>query len=497
MYRPGDTVHFKTIVRSENPSGYTLPQERELRLELRDPRTYQPIWQQTVTLSDMGTAHWDYVIPADANLGFYYLSMQSGERYVEGTRFSVQDYKKPEYAVKVIAQTPRVLQGQPIKATIDARYYFGEPVANAKVKWVVHTSTYWPIGTLRVRLRHGTKAIRRGDEEQGPGDTYGGEQETENSGTLDADGKLQITIPTRVNDKTKQDLTYRIEARVTDAGNREISGHGFALATYGSFYLTAQPNSYVYTKGGTAIINVTAQDYDKKPIATAFRAEISRWNWQKRSGELVSTSQGQTDAERQGAGAIHHSGRGRIPRSRQRRHSRESRGGRHRLPVGSGRKPVVERHHAGAHSDRRRQEVVRAGRHRARADRHRQGAGFRAGHRRGQRTLLRAGDQEQRRQHHRRCSHPAGVRAQLLRVGGLHSRQQAVPGQQEPLGAADAARTEGRSAAVEAAVSAGTARRLHHQGHRLQRQARRRPSSVSAWWTKPSTPSSPRPSATS
>ena len=88
-------------------------------------------------------------IPADAKLGSYYLSMQMGERYVEGTSFSVEDYKKPEYAVKVTAQTPRVLQGQPIKATIDARYYFGEPVANAKVKWVVHTSTYWPMGPRR------------------------------------------------------------------------------------------------------------------------------------------------------------------------------------------------------------------------------------------------------------------------------------------------------------------------------------------------------------
>ena len=45
------------------------------------------------------------------------------QRYVEGSSFSVQDYKKPEYAVKVTAQTARVLQGQPIKATIDARYY--------------------------------------------------------------------------------------------------------------------------------------------------------------------------------------------------------------------------------------------------------------------------------------------------------------------------------------------------------------------------------------
>src|ERR1017187_5199439 len=94
----------------------------------------------------MCTAEWNYVIPAEANLGFYYLTMQMGERYIEGTSFSVEDYKKPEYQVKVTAQTPRVLQGQPIQATIDARYYFGEPVANAKVKWVVHTSTYWPMG---------------------------------------------------------------------------------------------------------------------------------------------------------------------------------------------------------------------------------------------------------------------------------------------------------------------------------------------------------------
>ena len=299
VYRPGDTVHFKTIVRNETPSGYVIPQERELSLELRDPRTYQPIWQQTVTLSDMGTAHWDFAIPADANLGFYYLNMKSGERYVEGVRFSVQDYKKPEYAVKVTAQTPRVLQGQPIKATIDARYYFGEPVANAKVKWVVHTSTYWPFGRYESDSDSGDEGFEGGDADVGEGDTYGGEQQSEQSGTLDADGKLQITIPTKVNAK-RQDVIYRIEARVTDEGNREISGRGFALATYGSFYLTAQPNSYVYSKGSTATISVTAQDYDKKPVATSFRAELMNWNWQKRSGSVVSTTQGQTGADGKG-----------------------------------------------------------------------------------------------------------------------------------------------------------------------------------------------------
>ena len=223
--------------------------------------------------------------------------MQMGERYVEGASFSVEDYKKPEYQVKVTAQTPRVLQGQPIKATIDARYYFGEPVANAKVKWVVHTSNYWPMGRDEGDDEAG--ADQEGDNSEGDNpegdDTYGGEQESEKSGTLDADGKLQITIPTKVDSK-KRDLTYRIEARVTDAGNREIAGHGFALATYGSFFLTAEPDSYVYTKGSTATVTITAQDYDKKPVQTAFRVEMNRWDWRKGAGQSVTTTQGQTDA---------------------------------------------------------------------------------------------------------------------------------------------------------------------------------------------------------
>jgi uncharacterized protein YfaS (alpha-2-macroglobulin family) len=301
VYRPGDTVHFKTIIRSENPSGYTLAQDREVSLELRDPQTFEPIWNQAATLNDYGSAHWDYPVPADAHLGTYYLSMKMGDRYVEGSSFSVQDYKKPEYVVKVTAQTPRVLQGQPIKATIDARYYFGEPVANAKVKWVVHTSPYYPPGRWASEDEDvGEAGADEGGAPEGQYDQgSAGEQEQENNGTLDADGKLQITVPTTVS-KGHQDLTYRLEARVTDAGNREISGRGYAIATYGSFYVTAQPDAYVYSKGSTAKINVTAQDYDKKPVATAFKAEISRWNWRKRSGEVISTTQGQTDASGKG-----------------------------------------------------------------------------------------------------------------------------------------------------------------------------------------------------
>ena len=58
--------------------------------------------------------------------------------------FYVEEYKKPEYQVTVKVPVAHLLQGSSIQATIEARYFFGEPVAGAKVKYVVHTSThYW------------------------------------------------------------------------------------------------------------------------------------------------------------------------------------------------------------------------------------------------------------------------------------------------------------------------------------------------------------------
>jgi hypothetical protein len=99
-----------------------------------------------------------------------------------------------------------VRQGQPIKATIDARYYFGEPVVNAKVKWVVHTSTYWPVGRYESDSDSdpGDDGYDAGGEQAGGGDVYGGDQETEKSGTLDADGKLKISMPNRGSAKKKE-----------------------------------------------------------------------------------------------------------------------------------------------------------------------------------------------------------------------------------------------------------------------------------------------------
>ncbi|HET9696341.1 MAG TPA: alpha-2-macroglobulin family protein, partial [Terriglobales bacterium] len=185
---------------------------------------------------------------------------------------------------------------QPIKATIDARYYFGEPMANAKVTWVVHqTRSYGGLGYVGEDEYYGGEG---GGEEGGgaEGDYYSGEQTEEKTGRLDENGRMQISLPTEFDADKHSDITYRIEARVTDEGNREISGRNYVLATYGSFQIGATPGSYLYEVGNNAQINVEARDYDGNPIQTAFHVSVVKWDYRSNRGTPFYTADGSTDS---------------------------------------------------------------------------------------------------------------------------------------------------------------------------------------------------------
>lgn len=298
VYRPGDTVHFKCILRTRSGFNYQAPANTDFNVKIDDVENKE-VFAATLKSSAMGTLHGEYVIPAKASLGDYNIQIRTGEIYTQGGSFAVEEYKKPEYEVRVTPETPRVLQGQPIKATIEAKYYFGEPVANAKVKWVVHQERTY--GGLNLYAEESDEeGESEGDADEGGGSDaesfYSGEQTEEKSGTLDENGQLQITLPTEFDEEKQNDITYRIEARVTDEGNREITGHNYVLATYGSFQIGARPSSYLYEVGSTAQLNVEARSYDGKPVQTAFHVEMQTWDYRSRSGDVAFSTDGQTDA---------------------------------------------------------------------------------------------------------------------------------------------------------------------------------------------------------
>lgn len=273
VYRPTHTVHWKAILRMKRDNLLVLPNPGKVHVTIND-QTDKTVFDAQLPLSAAGEVHGDYTLPKDAALGYYSIRIGDPPNSVS-TGFHVEDYRKPEYRVQVSAAQKRVLEGQTMAVTIDSRYFFGEPVANAKVKYrIYHERHYW--------WSDEDSSDSSPDEVQPDADSentnsafYGGEEEAEQTGKLDANGKLTIQVPTRVDDTRQHgDFDYTVEAGVTDAANREITGRGRFLATYGTFRINIEPVSYAVHSGETAKFRVTATDYDDKPVSTRVHVQL-------------------------------------------------------------------------------------------------------------------------------------------------------------------------------------------------------------------------------
>jgi uncharacterized protein YfaS (alpha-2-macroglobulin family) len=284
VYRPGHTVHFKSILRTKSNAGYLIPAGKSVNVQIQDP-DQKPVYQKTLPVSAMGTVHDDLTLSAAASLGYYSIEIKSGDSQANG-QFEVQEYKKPEYEVRVTPAKPRVLQGEPMQAVIDARYFFGEPVNGAKVEYDVYRDRYWFPLWYDPDDENATSPADRSDDDSG-------EQISKDTATLDADGKLTVVIPPEVSEH-HVDFLYRIEARVTDQGNREITGKGWIVATYGSFVLNVTPQRYFYAPGSKMTFTVESRDYDNKPVNARVHLELLRWNYR---GQKREPAGGSADAD--------------------------------------------------------------------------------------------------------------------------------------------------------------------------------------------------------
>src|SRR5262249_15313870 len=156
--------------------------------------------------------------------------------------------------------------GETITAEISARYYFGEPVANATVQYQVYRSRYYNWGD---DYEDGDYYAGEGDGESEGGDDYvpyDNTQLSEQEGALDANGKLSVRIPIEMENATS-DFTYRIMARVTDAARREIAGSASVLVTRGAFSIAISADKYFYQPQETARIGIRTTTFEGKPVA--------------------------------------------------------------------------------------------------------------------------------------------------------------------------------------------------------------------------------------
>ncbi|HEY6230591.1 MAG TPA: MG2 domain-containing protein, partial [Pyrinomonadaceae bacterium] len=281
VYRPTHKVSFKGILRLVDPNGAYKPTESNtVNVTIADPNSAN-IFEKELPLSPRGTFNGEVEIADEAPLGSYSIAAEVDGGSANGS-FEVAEYKKPEYKVTVSAPGKFVQAGQKTNFSIDAKYFFGAPVANAEVKYYIYRSRYyaWWFDS------------NDQDEPEGESDTEdeyaqfyrgGDDMVQESEGTLDAHGHMNVDFQVPPGDETDtSDYSYRLEAQVTDSARRTMDGAGSFTATRGSVVANADPDRYVYNKGDVAKIRVNTSDYEGHPVAATVQLQFVERTWTKK-----------------------------------------------------------------------------------------------------------------------------------------------------------------------------------------------------------------------
>lgn len=278
IYRPGQPVYFKGIVRLDDDLSYSLPADSEVRLVLESFE--DQVTELKLPLSEWGSFSGEWRLDPEATLGNYTLSVRlPGQNDPIGAvNFSVAEYRKPEFQVEVSVAPQAVLAGDKFTATVQADYYSGGGVSGARVNWTL-SSAYFSFSPPDKFSAFNFTDTESDLEYWGD---YDAQQErilAEGEGQVAADGRLTLELPADLLDATgSRQLVF--EATVTDLAGSAVSGRASLVAHRSAVYVGARPQTYVAEAGKEQTFELAALDWDGNPLAgQALAVEIVERRW--------------------------------------------------------------------------------------------------------------------------------------------------------------------------------------------------------------------------
>jgi hypothetical protein len=276
IYRPGQTVYFKGIVRADEdtvagaPQLYTLPSEMmDVQVRITDPQGKE-LYSTTLSLNEMGTFHGELDLDEEAALGSYYIRVENNlHNFYTSNSFRLAEYKKPEYQVEIQTDQDAYLNGDTINVTAQASYYFGGPVANAQVHWSILSRAHW----FHYECPRGERCPYYSwrDYEWGSDDdeeTYGsyGRLIAEGNATTDNQGRVTFQVPADIGEEIASQR-FTLEVSVTDITGQSVSNRTEAIVHKGEFYIGLAPYGRILKAGEEKQVEVLTVDWDSAPVS--------------------------------------------------------------------------------------------------------------------------------------------------------------------------------------------------------------------------------------
>jgi len=247
-------------LRADDDARYTVPAAAtQLELQVTDSRG-RKVHEVTMRVNDVGSFDGEIPLAQDAALGNYHVSARLGD-WGFGAQFGVAEYRKPEFEVEVSTDRESYLAGDQISVASGGAYYFGQPLDNSKVRWLVTSENHFFSG-LEEGYQFTDYDLMREARVQGE------KKRTEGQGNTDAQGEFVFRVPADLS-KDLVSQRFTIEATLTDSNNQEVSSRTEVVVHKGDRYVGLRPDRYLVKTGEQATVDLLVVDRNRKPVANS------------------------------------------------------------------------------------------------------------------------------------------------------------------------------------------------------------------------------------
>lgn len=273
LYKPGDTVYFKSILRDDDDARYTIPSGEALVKMYNGYEETDVVYEKRLAMSAEGTVFGEYKLPQNTKTGSYRLVVSLPGSTDNEANFDVQFFRKPEYSVEVSVPQQELIAGDKQSFKISANYFSGQPVVNQKVKYVIYSGDFYEYDYITDRRASIlTDSYRYG--------YWSGEQLLSGEAILNTIGEAEVGLEAKIPEGKHKPQVYSVEATLDNgSGNPSFSRRNILIypGDYGIFRQTGQYGTKV---NAPFIMPLSLVPYRDAKIANIpLTAKVKRENW--------------------------------------------------------------------------------------------------------------------------------------------------------------------------------------------------------------------------
>jgi len=265
LYRPGEEVHLKAVVREKRSGKWEIPEIKESWIFIHNSRD-EEILKKKVNLSSYGSFSLSFTLAKDAPSGYYRIQVSPFEDEEERNKhpessfdgsFRVEDFRPANFETGVGTDKESYVFKDSLKATIEGSYLFGAAMSGEKVSW-----------KLRLNPTHFSPPGYQGyffgpgwwEEDDKSQLIESGEAKLDSSGRFYLEKSLAEV-------GFKGSANLRLEAVVTDPTRQSIASRTTVVVHRGEYYIGLKPSTTFTKEGEEVKIKVITADPEGEAIA--------------------------------------------------------------------------------------------------------------------------------------------------------------------------------------------------------------------------------------